>query len=763
MNKSKVLSGIVSVVLGSTAGISTSSAAWAEETDSNLIEEIVVTAQKRNQALADIPMSVTVLGGEQLERQQADNFQDLVALIPGLSINSSTRGVTRITLRGLNTGGVASTVGVYVGDVPFGSSSGLANGAILSGDFDTFDLARVEVLRGPQGTLYGASSLGGVLKYVPNAPSTEAFEAKVQGSVESVSGGDLGYAMTGVVNMPVTDKLAIRASGFSRSDDGFIDSIGNNPIVSLTDPGLNVVEGTRVEKNLNTLDSYGGRVSALFEPTDRLSIDLTAFMQNLESGASDVVEADPVTLRPLNDSPVQSRYHPEYTNIDYRVYSATVDWDMGGATLQSVSSYGKFNQDFQRDLAIANGLVGADFAAFLTFAFGDPVDMPLSSIQRQVTSTDKFSQELRLVSPDSDTFEWLLGAYYTAEDSGIDPQNLYAVDAGTENVVVDLANISLTSTFDELALFANATWYVSPNFELSFGGRTSKNEQVASQVLDGPLVGGLTAFDDAKSSESPFTYSIAPRFKLSDNSSLYARVATGYRPGGPNVLPPGVPADTPKTYDSDSLTSYEAGYKVTGEDGTFSLEVAAFYLDWQDIQLYAVINSVGVNANGGTAASKGLEFAAEYLPLQNLRLSMNGAYTDAKLTADTDPIVGGLNGDPLSYVPELSLGLAGEYEWQVMGDSTAYVGGNLSYVGDRPAEFSNRDADGNIREAESYVTLGLRAGIDFGKWYLELYAKNLTDEMGINSIDANGFQPNGAVGLSMIRPRTIGMSVGARF
>ena len=145
--------------------------------------EVVVTAQKRTEALADIPMSVSVLAGEALERQQADNFQDLASLVPGLSLNSNTPGITRVSLRGINTGGVASTVGVYVNDVPFGSSSGLANAAILSGDFDTFDMARVEVLRGPQGTLYGASSLGGVIKYVANEPSTDGFEGTLQGVV----------------------------------------------------------------------------------------------------------------------------------------------------------------------------------------------------------------------------------------------------------------------------------------------------------------------------------------------------------------------------------------------------------------------------------------------------------------------------------------------------------------------------------------------------------------------------------------------------
>ena len=252
------ISGAIAMILAA-AGASAQQAPPAEKP---VLGEIIVTAQKRNQALADIPMSVSVLPGEALERQQVDNFQDLVALVPGLSVNTNTRGVSRISLRGINTGGVASTVGIYVNDVPFGSSSGLANGAILSGDFDTFDMARIEVLRGPQGTLYGASSLGGVIKYVANEPTTDGFEARLQASAEDVEDGDMGSAVTGVVNIPVGDTVAFRASGFYRSDEGFIDSIGNNPVPSITNPAVNIVDGTRVEDDLNGLETSGGRVSA---------------------------------------------------------------------------------------------------------------------------------------------------------------------------------------------------------------------------------------------------------------------------------------------------------------------------------------------------------------------------------------------------------------------------------------------------------------------------------------------------------------------
>jgi iron complex outermembrane recepter protein len=738
--------------------------AWAQEAAS--IGEVIVTAQKRVEALDKIPMSVSVIGGETLDRGQADNFQDLVALVPGLSINSNTRGVSRVTLRGINTGGVASTVGVYVNDVPFGSSSGLANGAILSGDFDTFDMARIEVLRGPQGTLYGASSLGGVIKYVANAPSTKGFEGRLQGTMEDVEDGGMGYALTGVLNMPVSDTFAVRASGFYRFDEGYTDSIGNNPIPALQDPTV-TIESTRVEKELNAADTYGGRISALYQPSERFSLNLTAMFQDINSDNADTYEVDPETLKPLYGGFVASRYHPEWTDIEYRVYSATIDWDMGPVSLQSVTSYGEFKETFQRDIAVLNAL-GAPTAQLATLLFSTPgtTDRLLSGILNQVTSTDKFTQELRLVSPSDEKFEWLVGAYYTDEDSAIDPQRFTAVDAGTENPaagVPTLAEVSLKSTYEEYALFANATWHISPRFDLSFGGRWSNNDQDASQVLNIFVLPAPVNFDKVTSSESPFTYSVSPRFEFTDTTSMYARVATGFRPGGPNVLAPGTPAGTPTTYDSDELTNYEIGLKTANAEGTLSLDIAAFYLDWDKIQLFAVVNNVGINANGGKAVSKGVEFAATARSQGGFSASFTGAYTDAHLSEDTDPVVGGLDGDPLPFVPEWSLGLGGDYEWSAFTSATAYVGGQVSYTGDRTADFSNRDANGDIREADAYTTVDLRAGVVWDRWSIELYGKNVTNEEGITDISAPGAFPNGAAGLSVIRPRTIGLSLGARF
>ena len=729
-------------------------------------EEITVTAQKRTEAIADIPASVTVVPGQLLEQQRVDDFKDLLPLVPGLSITETRPGSTRVTLRGINTGGVASTIGVYFDDVPFGSSTGLANGSISAGDFDTFDVARVEVLRGPQGTLYGASSLGGVLKYVPNRPRTDRFQARLLGSAETVDNGDPGYSVTGMANVPLGAKAAVRASGFYRFDSGFIDSIGNNPVPSLATPGVNVIGGTRVANGLNALDRFGGRLAVLVQPSERFSFTLGAQIQDIDTDASSVVDADPRSLEPLNSTPVQSSYQKEFNDTKYRVYNGTLDGDLGPARLQSVTSYGTFETDFQSDLAIATNLTGGPpLSALVTQLFGNARTRPLSAVLPQTTSTDKFTQELRLVSAKSKAFDWLVGGYYTNEDSAI-KQKITAVEAGTDNVATGipiLADVALDSTYEEIAGFANATWHATTRFDLALGGRLSHNKQVASQRSDGPLAGGPARFDDVKSSESPFTFSFAPRLEIGKSASIYGRVATGFRPGGPNVLPPAAPASVPRTYDSDRLTSYEVGLKAGGRTADkFSLELAGYYLDWKDIQLFLIVNNFGINGNGGTAASKGFEIAASAFPTSGLTLSLNGAYTNAKLTQDTSASVGGKDGDPLPYVPDWSFGLNADYEWTLKGATRAYVGGSLGYTGDRPVAFNNRAADGSIRRADSYVSLNVRAGAYHGRWSVELYGKNLTNDLGVTNIGTAGPLPNGALGLSLTRPRTIGLSVGTR-
>jgi iron complex outermembrane receptor protein len=726
-------------------------------------EQIIITAQKRPQVLLDVPSSVTVIGGDTLQKQQAKSFQDYLSLVPGFSINGSTSGVTRITLRGANTGGVSSTVAVFMDDVPLGSSTGLANGSILSNDLDPFDLNRLEVLRGPQGTLYGASSFGGVLRYITNAPKLNRLEATAQAGIEDTAHGGLGYNAAAVLNVPLGQKAAVRVDGFYRKDHGYVDSIGNNPLLG---PGTGTE--TLIAKDINDRKSYGGRASLLFDPTEDLSIRLTAFAQNLNSGGGNFFDVDPNTLKSLYGGLVQSLYQPEPTHIKYRVYSGTADWNLGFANFFSSTSYSTFKENLETDDTFALGPTVnflASIGAITTT--GLPVTRPLGLQLFQTTSTNKFTQEFRLSSPNNDRLEWLVGAFYTHEKSAIDPQNLLVTEFGTDTVapdIVPLALIFLKSKYEEYAGFANATWHITQRADLTLGGRLAHNKQSAHEVITSPLIGNQLAND--RSSETVFTYSVAPRYELSKHASIYARVASGYRPGGPNVIAVGSPAGIPPTYKADRLTNWEVGIKAEAPDAhLWSLELAAYHIDWKDIQLFEVVNQIGINANGGKARVNGLEFSGALRPVPGLTLATNGAYTDGKLKDDTPPLTGGLAGDPLPWVPKWSGALHADYTFPVSSSADGFVGGSLSYVGKRTTEFNQRLSNGSLVRIPGYTTLDLRAGVNVGQFTVEAFARNLFDKRGIT--DAFGFDgttfPNGAAAVAAIRPRTIGLSLSANY
>jgi len=720
-------------------------AAAAQETEPGLHDEIVVTAQKRSQSLIDVPQSVSVVSGATLEAQGATNFADYLKNVPSLQLVQGTPGQGRLVMRGINTGGVASTVAVYVDETPFGSSTGLANGSELAGDFDSFDIARIEVLRGPQGTLYGASSLGGLLKFVTNAPSTAGFEAKALGGIEFTDGGGASYRGAAMLNVPLGETLAFRASGSYRKQGGYIDSIGT--------------AGSNVRNNVNDFENYGGRASLLWKPDSSLSVRLSALFQNLYVDAPGIVEADPATLKPLYARLSQSEYLPTFSNVRYRLYNSTIDYDFGGVTLTSATSYGEQLQSFR-----------ADYTANLSPVLGSYVYFD------QRTENRKWTQELRLASDDRGFAEWLIGGYYTNEKARIF-QNLKTAAPGTPGVLTpielpfEFAVFNLDSRYEEIAGFANATLHLSPWFDIDLGGRYSHNSQRAEQATDGILL-GTALIDGLRSSDNVFTWSVAPKVKFGEQASLYARVAKGYRPGGPNVIPIGSPPGTPTTYQPDTVTSYEIGFKGDTADRSASIEASLYHIDWKDIQLAAVVNGFGVNVNGANAKVDGAEIAATLRPTTGLTTSISFTYNDARLSGNTDPVaVGAVKGDRLPFTPRYAVNANADYEWDLASDLTASVGASIRAVSRQGGGFDPAylATFGHFPRVRAYEVMDLRAGLDFGRFALSAYVNNLTNSGGITSTQAllgvAGLprNVNGALGTGLIRPRTIGVNATIAF
>jgi outer membrane receptor protein involved in Fe transport len=745
-------------------------AAQAAQSEPTGSQDIIVTAQKRAQVLLDVPQSITVVSGKTLEAQHATSFEDYLKLVPGLQLNQDTPGAGRLILRGVNTGGVASTVGVYVDETPFGSSSGLVNGAVLAGDFDTFDVNRIEVLRGPQGTLYGASSLSGVLRFVTNAPSTDRLQVRGRASLEDVAGGDLGWSTNLMVNAPITDNVAFRASGYYRKNPGFIDSIGT--------AGTDIVGFTHtsdVQEDINDSASYGGRASLLFTPSDRASIRLTAISQDIKVDAPTIVEADPVTLEPLHGLS-QSQFVPQKSDVAYRIYNATGEFDLGFADLTSSTSYGTQKQTLRIDLTFPiSGFIQ------LPFAFGG-LNLPDNEfIEGQHTNDKKFTQEVRL-SDQTRIVDWLVGAYYTDED-GLIAQDFVALQPGTLtpldlppifDLIGGLGFAQIVSNYKELAGFADATFHIAPQFDLELGGRYSHNKQKAHQVTGGALAGASDFV--VRSSEDVFTWSVAPKYKVNDHTTLYARVAKGFRPGGPNVLPPGAPQEF-ATYDSDSIINYEAGIKAESADHRFSVDAAVFHIDWDNIQLLAndAASGFSFNSNGGKAKSDGVEVTLAARPIRGLELSANAAYTNARLTQDTPADTAGRipakKGDQLPFTPKFTTALNADYQWGVGGNAVAHFGGSWRHVSGQTAGYDAvfRQTFGHQRHVDAYDVFDLAAGVDFGRFDVQAFVKNLGNSHGVTSTTGTtvfgvfSIFPGGAIGTGIITPRTAGVSVGFDF
>jgi iron complex outermembrane receptor protein len=708
----------------------------APAVDSDALTTIVVTAEKREEPLKDVPMSVTALAGDSLDKLQARDFSDYAALVPGLSITSSQPGLTRLTLRGQNSGGVGSTVAVYMDESPFGSSNALLNGSIITGDFDTWDLQRIEVLRGPQGTLYGANSEGGLLKFVATAPVLGKFSGEVEATGESVSDGGNGGAIRAVVNLPLGDKLALRVSGYDQDVAGYID-----------DPSLG-------KKDLNDGHKEGGRAALLYAPTDDLSIHLSATSQQSKYNGTNTVDIDPVTLQPEHGDLTQQRTLGEPSESKYENYNATIDWNTGPFSVLSTTSYGILNFDYVTD---ATALLAAP-----GLTYGEALG-GIGLYEDNNAGLKKFTQEVRLASPTSNQLEWQVGGYYTHE-SGALIQHLNGVGLATTPpgdpyAGLGLETVLLDSTYKEWAGFANLTYHFNSQFDIQAGGRYSSNEQTATENVSGPLYGAATAFT-TPSKGNVFTYSFAPRWHVDANTMVYARVATGYRPGGPNAQPIAPPPGFPQEYGADKTVNFELGVRSTQLDGRLSIDVAAFHVAWKDIQLFEVVDNLGVNANGGKARSQGVEWTFAYVPVHGLTLGWTGAYTDANLTSPA-PAVNGNSGDPLPYAPKWGTSLDAEYDWDLFANMKGFVGGAWSYVGTRSTDFASSPTGGQL-ELPSYNTFEARVGIDSAHYRVMLYGKNLGDKRGISSyVDADAPGPAGE--LTVIQPRTIGVTLTAKF
>lgn len=704
--------------------------AQATASEPLLLEEIIVTAQKRLENLQTVPASVSVMGGERIALSSPTGVADYAAYMPGLAISSGgTPGQVSLALRGVAPVGPGATVGTYIDDTPLGSSANYARAAIYALDLFPYDIQQVEVLRGPQGTLYGASTMGGLLKYVTRKPDLSKTEIRLGTDMSGTnSAGGANWGARGQVNLPlIEDRLAVQASLYRQKNQGYVGNSQNGA------------------SDINDSTQKGARVALLWRPAEPVTVRLQALFQNVDSSNNAVVAYDAVTDQPIAGR-LDSRYYMDQPfKKDLDLYTATIDWDLGFAALTSASSYSTAKVDTVQD---ASAIYGAAFP-LLT---GGAVPAGLSRFDL-LLDHEKFTQEVRLTAPNSDGFEWMLGGFYTWEDStNVQSATAQFMDGSSIPGLDPLAVASLPTTYREVAVFGNATVTLTDQFDITGGLRWAHNSQDFEQVSDGALLGGAQRVP-GKSSENVVTFMASPRLRLDQDLMIYGRVASSYRPGGPNVALPNVPPSV----DADTLISYEAGVKSTLLGGRLQANASAFYVDWKDIQIGASNGGVSFLQNGGKAKSAGLEIETVFVPVEGWRLGANGAYTDASFKGDV-PGVGAKDGERLPLIPRYSFALTADHEWELAPGWTANAGGGYRWTGsvDSAAESSPE-----FVRTKGHGVLDLHAGVGNEVVAVRFYIRNATNSRATTAatLITSALGDEVQIDRTVLQPRTIGLSV----
>ncbi|WP_288416853.1 TonB-dependent receptor [uncultured Novosphingobium sp.] len=704
----------------------------------SLSSDIIVTAQKREERLQDVPVPVTAVTASALLEQNQLKAQDFFSSVPGLNLQFQNNRAN-LSIRGITTGPATGNpvVGYTIDDVPYGSSAGLAGLFGSAPDLDPSELARIEVLRGPQGTLYGASSMGGLVKYVTVDPSTEGFSGVVGAGLNTIrgSGGDVGYNVRGAANVPVTETVAVRASAFTREDPGYID---------------NIVTG---RDNVNKVRVTGGRLSALWKPSSDFSLKLSALIQERKIfGSSDV------------DSSTGSRYKQtnqfgtgpsEWKN---QSYSAVINASLGNSTLTSLTGY-----------SISDNYDTVDFSAAALTAlwpdvYGNPQVTRWATTLRQEYRVKKFSQEVRVSTPITDDIDWIVGGFFTKEATKY-AIITFATDATNGDVyglpIVWRDNL----TFKEYAGFTNLSVRLSDRFDLQGGLRYSENKQRLHHrefTFFGPPEG---LFSTPSSKGHALTYHFTPRFKISRDHMIYGRIASGYRPGGPNAT---CDVGIPCSYRPDKTVNYEVGAKGDLFDRSLSYDISLYLIDWKDIQVTQVAPSgtFNYNANANRARSRGVEASFEARPTEGLTLTAWGAYTDATLREDFTALsaVYAAKGDRLPYSSRWSGRVSANQEIPLSDTVTGFANLAVSYVGLRKGEFVPSAAQAALRQTyPAYTQSDLNGGFKGDTWRVNLFIQNLTNKRGFTGGGFNNQTTFNPLWFNYTQPRTLGVNVEKTF
>lgn len=690
------------------------------------VNEVVVTAQKREENIQDVPISITALSDATLERSGVSDFQDYATRIPNLAFayTSSVGPLAQsIAMRGIFGDG---TTGMYLDETPLPASL----------DPRVLDLQRIEALRGPQGTLYGARSMGGTVRLITKQPDPDATEFSLHGTLSSTKAGGANGTLDGGLNLPiVANQVAVRAFGYYDHQSGFIDRVSS----------AGAAAAFR-NKDVNSAQRKGGQIAMVMRLLgDKLTITPRILAERTTLDGRTLVDNDPDNLIMLRPFDIE-----EPGRDAWELYTLTAQYDAAVGTFTSATSW--FDRSFRDQ---------EDFSEVSSLFFGTPlVPVPI----RAHGDSDAFSQEMRFTSGLPGPLRLTLGAFYQKSSVTVifppTPIGSFIDNVYSQDNVSDIT---------EWAGFGEARLALTDRLALIAGVRYFDNQVKFISVQEGIAV--IPGTYGGRQKENGFNPKFGLQFMLNDDINLFATAAKGFRVGGVNAVPDAVCApdyaalgldpDQVRSFDSDSLWSYEAGAKSSWLERRLSVNATAFHIDWKDVQQRIGLSSCGssIGINAGKAESEGFELELQGRPTDALSLTVAGGYTDAKIV-DGGALSAIAAGTRVQQVPKWTLSTAVDYDF-ALASMPVFFHADYAFVDESTSALNTPT---NPRRRPAYSLVNTRVGVRLGSVEAAVFLDNAFDErINYADVPALGVELPGRPRISTNRSRTLGIELRARF
>lgn len=748
--KSKVSQSVVVRAPLASAVLLALSPAYAQEP--NQLDEVVVTAQKREESLQNVPLSIQAIGTEKLEELHIQSFGDYIKFLPSVSYQTFGPGFGVAYFRGVASGensnhsGPQPTVGMYLDEQPITTIQGAV-------DLHMYDIARVEALAGPQGTLYGASSEAGTIRIITNKPDPSGFQAGYGLEVNSVSNGGEGYVVEGFTNIPLGQSAAIRLVGWYKDEPGYIKNVAgtrtfptSGGCITNQDPAPPgcTTAFNRVQDEYNYAETYGARVALGINLNDNWTVTPSVLAQKTTTNGNFAYDPKAGDLKII-------RYYPENSEDKFLQAALTVEGKIGNFDLVYAGAYLKRDDYVNSDYS--------DYAYFYDTCCGygsswvDDSGVPLADPSQYITGSDYYkrqSHELRLSTPQDQRVRFVAGLFYQDQEhdiyqrywinelgSGIEvtglPDTIWLTDqhrTDTDSALFGEVSFDIT---DQLTVTGGTRWYDTESTLKGFFGFSGNYSSNYGEFFCG-APSTWVPFNDApctnlddKVNDSGNINKVNISYRVNDDALVYATYSEGFRPGGINrngTVPP---------YRPDFLTNYELGWKTAWAGNRLRFNGAIFMEDWDNVQFSFLPPSgsgLTVIRNAGSAEIRGIEADFAWAATDNLMLSGGLSLIDAELTDDYVPDPTGpptaLDGDQLPVTPKFKGNLTARYRF-TLGQFESFVQGAVVHNGSSWADLQQSDRDA-LGEQDSYTIADLSAGIARNYYSFELYVSNAFDE-----------------------------------